>query len=45
MTSLQDVQVPLKYRLSALWSSLMFCYIYGDYFGLYKPGTLQGMLD
>ena len=23
----------------------MFCYIYGDYFGLYPPGKLQGMLD
>ena len=22
----------------------MFCYIYGDYFGLYVPGKLQGML-
>ena len=22
----------------------MFCYIYGDYFGLYKPGALQGIL-
>jgi hypothetical protein len=23
----------------------MFCYIYRDYFGLYKPGTLQDMLS
>ena len=23
----------------------MFCYIYGDYFGLYVPGTLKSMLD
>jgi hypothetical protein len=22
----------------------MFCYVYGDYFGLYHPGQLQGML-
>lgn len=23
----------------------MFCYIYADYFGLYVPGKLQGMLE
>ena len=45
MRTLEDIQVPVKCRLSALWASLMFCYIYGDYFGLYKPGTLQQMLD
>ena len=22
----------------------MFCYVYGDYFGLYVPGKLQDML-
>src|SRR6185369_11250148 len=28
----------------ALWTSVMFCYIYADYFGLYVPGTLQKMI-
>jgi hypothetical protein len=23
----------------------MFCYVYGDYFGLYQPGQLRGMLQ
>jgi len=32
-------------RLAGLWTSLMLCYIYGDYFGLYKPGKLEGMLE
>jgi hypothetical protein len=35
----------VRLKLSALWASLMFCYIYGDYFGLYEPGKLQGMLE
>jgi hypothetical protein len=35
----------VKIKISALWASVMFCYIYGDYFGLYKPGTLQDMLS
>lgn len=41
---LQDLEVPIKIKLSALWAALMFCYIYGDYFGLYVPGKLEGML-
>jgi hypothetical protein len=42
---LEDVNIPVKIKLSALWVSVMLCYIYGDYFGLYKPGALQEMLD
>lgn len=41
---LEDIKVPVRLKLSALWASLMFCYIYGDYFGLYQPGNLQDML-
>ncbi|MDP9013519.1 MAG: DUF6326 family protein [Pseudomonadota bacterium] len=41
---LEDVKVPIRLKLSALWAALMFCYVYGDYFGLYHPGQLQGML-
>ena len=29
----------------AVVQPLTFCYLYGDYFGLYKPGKLQHMLD
>ncbi|WP_267225520.1 DUF6326 family protein [Dyella silvae] len=42
---LEDPKVHVKLKLAALWTSLMFCYIYGDYFGLYKPGTLQSILQ
>lgn len=42
---LDDVKVHVKIKLSSLWASMMFCYVYGDYFGLYKPGSLQKMLD
>lgn len=40
-----DVAVPVRAKLSALWAALMFCYIYGDYFGLYVPGKLSGVLE
>ena len=42
--ALDDLKVYVKLKLSALWAALMFCYIYGDYFGLYVPGQLKGML-
>jgi len=43
--SLEDFKVPVKLKLSALWVSVVLCYIYGDYFGLYKPGALQSILE
>jgi hypothetical protein len=39
--ALHDIKVHVKIKISLLWASVMFCYIYGDYFGLYKPGALQ----
>lgn len=42
---LDDMKVHVKLKLSALWAAVMFCYIYGDYFGLYVPGQLKGMLE
>jgi Family of unknown function (DUF6326) len=44
-TVFEDVKVPVKLKLAGLWTSLVLCYLYGDYFGLYKPGKLQRMLD
>jgi hypothetical protein len=41
--ALDDPKVNVKIRISALWTSVMFCYIYGDYFGLYVPGTVTDM--
>ena len=40
-----DPPIPRRLQLSAMWASLTFCYLYGDYFGLYKPGKLDRMLD
>ncbi|MFT3756753.1 MAG: DUF6326 family protein [Pseudoxanthomonas sp.] len=40
-----ETPIPVRIRLSALWASLTFCYLYGDYFGLYRPGKLQHMLE
>ena len=41
--ALEDIRIHVKVKISALWVSVMLCYIYGDYFGLYQPRKLQGM--
>ena len=43
--ALEDSKINVKIKLSALWASVMFCYIYADYFGLFVPGALQSMLN
>jgi hypothetical protein len=43
--SLEDFKVNVRIRLSALWTSVMFCYIYGDYFELYIPKKVEGLLN
>jgi Family of unknown function (DUF6326) len=43
--ALSDIKIHVKWKLSALWTSVMFCYVYGDFFGLYRPGKLQMLLD
>ena len=45
MSQLSDLKIHTKLRLSALWASTMFCYIYCDYFELYTPGKLESMLQ
>lgn len=42
--ALEDIKVNVKLKLAALWASLMFLYIYVDYFGLYKPGYIEGLI-
>lgn len=39
-----DMKIHVKLKISALWVATMFCYIYCDYFELYTPGKLAGML-
>jgi hypothetical protein len=41
---LEEVQVPVRVKLSALWVSAMFLYVYVDIFAFYKPGTIDDIL-
>lgn len=42
--ALEEINVSLKLKLAALWVSLMFLYIYVDYFGLFKTGFIEDIL-
>ena len=41
--ALEDFKAPPKLKICALWAATMFCYVYGDYFGLFMPGRLAEM--
>jgi hypothetical protein len=38
---LEDIKASLKLKLATLWVSLMFLYIYVDYFHLFMPGKIK----
>ena len=42
-TSLQAFNLPRPLRLSLLWASMMFLYVYNDYIAMYLPGTIENM--
>jgi hypothetical protein len=44
-SDLNDIRVHVRFKLSGLWASVMLCYIYGDFFGLYVPDKLQHIID
>lgn len=41
---LENPKVNIKIKLSALWTSVLFCYVYGDYFELYVPGKVDSLI-
>jgi hypothetical protein len=41
---LEDVEVPVKLKLSAGWAALMLLYAYGDIFGYFRPGFIEDVM-
>jgi hypothetical protein len=41
---LEISKVNIKTKLAALWASVTFCYLYGDYFELYTPGKVNSLI-
>jgi Family of unknown function (DUF6326) len=42
---LEDWRVPVRLKLSALWASFMFLYVYVDVLAFFKPGTIDDILE
>jgi hypothetical protein len=42
---LDNPPIPVQAKLAAAWTSFMFLYIYVDFFNLYKPGVVDGILN
>lgn len=38
-------KINIRLILASLWTSVLFLYIYGDYFELYVPGKTEGLLN
>ena len=41
---MEDVKINVKIKLSALWVTLMFFYLYADVLAFYQPGTIEGII-
>ena len=41
---LENSKINIKIKLAALWTSLVFCYLYGDYFELYVPEKVNSLI-
>jgi hypothetical protein len=44
MNAPEDIQINIKIKLAALWASVMFCYVYGDFFELFVPGHIETLM-
>ena len=42
-STLEDLRMPVRAKLAAAWTSLMFLILYIDYFHLYQPGEIDSI--
>ena len=42
---LVDAKIDVKIKLAALWTAVTLCYLYGDYFELYVPEKVSGLVS
>ena len=42
---LEGFRAPTNVKIALLWTSLMFLYIYNDYFSMYTHGTIEDMAE
>jgi hypothetical protein len=44
-TTLEDQPIPVRAKLAATWTSLMFLYAYVDILNFFTPGVIEEILD
>jgi len=42
---LVDTKIDVKIKLAVLWTAVTLCYLYGDYFELYVPEKVSGLVS
>jgi uncharacterized protein DUF6326 len=40
---LEDIKIPVKLKISALWAATLFLYAYGDIFGFFRNDVIQSV--
>jgi hypothetical protein len=43
-TTLEDQPIPVRVKLAAAWTSVMFLYVYVDILAFFKPGVINDIL-
>ena len=43
-TTLEDQRIPVRVKLAAAWTSVMFLYVYVDILAFFKPGVIDDIL-
>jgi hypothetical protein len=43
-TTLEDQRIPVRVKLAAAWTSVMFLYVYVDILAFFKPGVVPDIL-
>ena len=44
-STLEDVRVGVRSKISALWIAMLILFAYGDIFGFFKPGQIEEVMS
>ena len=45
LSTLEDVRVGVRPKISALWIAMLVLFAYGDIFGFFKPGQIEEVMS
>jgi hypothetical protein len=44
-STLEDVRIGVRLKISALWIAMLFLFAYGDIFGFFNPGQIEEVIS